>query len=53
MNWSRVLCGGAGWKKNSQRRYTIDLINNNLEMFRDSDDRRYLDEAKRLIGELT
>lgn len=53
MNWSRLLCGGAGWTKNAERRELIDKIKNNLEMFRDFDNPAYLAEAKRLMEELT
>lgn len=52
MNLSRILCGGAGWTKNGERRVIIDQIKNNLEMFRDFDDHNYLAEAKRLMEEL-
>lgn len=50
--WSQIICGGAGWKKNGERRYIIDRIKENLEMFRDFDNPEYLHEAKRLMEEL-
>lgn len=51
--WTRFLCGGAGWTANAERRYAIDAIKNNLEMWRDFDNPEYLAVAKRLIEELS
>lgn len=48
-NWSRILCGGAGWTANAERRHLIDMVKDNLEMWRDFDNPAYLARAKELL----
>jgi hypothetical protein len=53
VNWSRLLCGGAGWTKNAERYDIIQEIKFQLDWFRDFDNQAALAEAKRLMEELT
>ena len=41
MNWKKVIFGGAGPKVNASRRYVIDSVTADLEMWRDFDNEEY------------
>lgn len=48
---SRLICGGAGWTKNAERRDLIERVKDHLEQWRDFDDPAHLAAARRILNE--